>query len=207
MGSHLQTLCQNALIATLALSLLSGGCEENSYSARLKNAGASNLDAWYLDRDSASANSSFATSSYSSTASLQSSAEESDANFVQDDLRDFTVNTSNLQICVWDYSCEDGDRVTVRVDSGARRLTLFSNFKLANAKSCRPLNLASMSRANIGSGFSVKVTLRADNGTGGEGNCPNNVNTGAISVSGGGGEDNWSLRGGTGSTGSVTYYP
>ncbi len=127
--------------------------------------------------------------------------------FVYDPLSNFRVSSETVQVCIWDYACEDGDRVTVRA-SGNRSITLFNNRKLTNAKQCRTVNLNQLVLGGVSNGSRVTLHLKADNGTGNEGQCSyEDVNTGKMSVSGGGGQDTWSLRGGTGSNGSITYKP
>lgn len=117
--------------------------------------------------------------------------------FVRQDLRDFTVTDQNLQICVWDNECEDGDRVSVQVQGDASDNRI-RTFELRNAPACFRVRIEDR----------VSVVLKALNGTGFKGQCSHeNENTGVMSVSGGGGQSSWSLQGGTGTSGRITYRP
>lgn len=124
--------------------------------------------------------------------------------FQFDGIRDFTVSNSDLEICVSDYECEDGDRVSVTIDGRS----IFSNHELFNVPSCRHVDLNSVAGGQAVSGERFNIRLTANNGTGYKGNCSHrNVNTGRISVSGGGGSDTWQVRGGSGTSSSVTFQP
>lgn len=117
--------------------------------------------------------------------------------FIRQDLRDFTVTDQNLQICVWDNECEDGDRVSVQVQGDASDNRI-RTFELRNAPACFRVRIEDR----------VSVVLKALNGTGFKGQCSHeNENTGVMSVSGGGGQSSWSLQGGTGTSGRITYRP
>lgn len=124
--------------------------------------------------------------------------------FVHDSLRDFEVSSPNIQICVWDYACEDGDRVTLKIhgsSSSNDNITLFSNQILTNEPICKNVNI---SRATGSKNASI-ITLTANNGSGNIGQCSYaNANTGKMSVSGGGGQDTWSLRGGAGTSATLS---
>ena len=123
------------------------------------------------------------------------------------DLGKFFVSQRKVEICVWDYQCEDGDRVSVEITSTGtgfnanqvRTAKPYSNIKLTNKPFC--FN-TTVSDGGIG------VRLRALNGTGFEGQCNHaNANTGAMSVSGGGGRDTWRISGGSGTTAKIEYRP
>ena len=76
-----------------------------------------------------------------------------------------------VQICVRDYSCEDGDQVRVSVNGNQ----VFSG-ELFNTPRCFSVPV------NVGANT---VSMLALNGTGGKGGCPNNINSGEITVHGG----------------------
>lgn len=114
---------------------------------------------------------------------------------VMQGLGTFTVSDTNLRICVWDHECEDGDRVSVQLSNGRRH-----SVELRNAQFCM--------KAVVPKNSTTVITLTALNGTGHKGNCSHqNVNTGAISVSGGGGTQIWSMRGGAGTSGQIVHKP
>lgn len=138
--------------------------------------------------------------------------------FVRKDLRNFTVSSDRIQVCVWDDECVDGDRVSVTASAGRQTLTLMGNRQLTNAQYCQTINLNALYHRGDGAmqtgaklikpGQKVRITLKALNGSGNIGQCNYaNRNTGAISISGGGGKDTWALRGGQGTTGTLTYRP
>ena len=122
-------------------------------------------------------------------------------------LRPFTVSQRDIQICVWDYQCEDGDRVTVKMEqlrggggfTANQTLVSFPlrNWKLSNEPRC-------INAVVPDSG--LRIVLVAENGTGFEGQCSHaDANTGAMSVSGGGGRDTWALNGGSGTSTSIRF--
>ena len=116
--------------------------------------------------------------------------------FSNTDIQDFHTRISgdsaDLQICVRDHECEDGDIISVTVDSR----TVFSG-EIVNDWSC---NLIS-----VRSGQRYSVELQAINGTGRKGNCSyRDANTGEISVEGENIEtQSWRHRGGAGSSAEI----
>ncbi len=116
--------------------------------------------------------------------------------FSNQDIQDFRMKISgdsaDLQICVRDHECEDGDRIRVAVEG--RRV--FSG-EIDNDWACDTFH--------VKAGQCYAVELTAINGTGHKGNCNfADVNTGEIRVSG----DNvqtqsWRHRGGAGSKAEI----
>ena len=93
-------------------------------------------------------------------------------NFVVDVPR----NNQTVDICVRDYGCVDGDKISLSINSQeVFKGELFWE------------NTCVSSKVNAGDNT---ITMYAINGTGGKGNCPNNVNTGEISI----GKLNWEKR-------------
>lgn len=137
--------------------------------------------------------------------SSDSGASAAGDDFRFDGLRNFTVDSSRLRVCVSDYECEDGDRVSVSINNQP----IFYNHEILNTPSCRNVDLNDLSSTGTAfSGESFSIRLIANNGTGYKGHCSHkNVNTGKISISGGGGSDQWSIRGGGGTSSSVTFIP
>lgn len=116
--------------------------------------------------------------------------DDSSANAIDD--MDITVPaqcSTAVEVCVRDYSCEDGDRVKVTVNG----LTVFEG-ELFNEWACRT--------ADVHEGRN-RIALEALNGTGFKGNCAHpDVNTGELRVTGQGGRGSsqrWRHRGGKGS--------
>ena len=112
--------------------------------------------------------------------------------FANNDIQDFHTRISGdsgeLQICVRDHECEDGDRIRLTVDD--RRV--FSG-EIDNDWDCNAIE--------VKPGQRYSVELEAINGTGRKGNCNfADVNTGEIRVSGDNTQtQSWRHRGGTGS--------
>ena len=80
--------------------------------------------------------------------------------------------SGELQVCVRDHECEDGDRVSVDVEGR----NIFSG-EIVNDWVCKPLE--------VRAGESYAVELTALNGTGHKGNCSyHDENTGEIRVTG-----------------------
>ena len=116
--------------------------------------------------------------------------DDSSANAIDD--MDITVPaqcSTAVEVCVRDYSCEDGDRVKVTVNG----LTVFEG-ELFNEWACRIVNVHEGRN---------RIALEALNGTGFKGNCAHpDVNTGELRVTGQGGRGSsqrWRHRGGKGS--------
>ena len=107
-------------------------------------------------------------------------------------LRDFPMKIKgkkgSLEICVRDHECEDGDQISVDVESR----NVFSG-ELVNERACTTLE--------VEDGGRYVVEMTALNGTGYKGDCDHSdVNTGEIRVSGENIETQvWRHRGGTGS--------
>lgn len=111
-------------------------------------------------------------------------------------LRNFDVSLSSscarqVQICVSDHQCEDGDRISVDVNGS----TVFSG-ELFNREQC----VTAPVRAGVNS-----IRLFALNGTGYKGACSHaDVNTGRIRVVGStSATQSWSHSGGTGSSANL----
>ena len=111
-------------------------------------------------------------------------------------IRDFNVSLSSscarqVQVCVSDHQCEDGDRIRVTVNGS----TVFSG-ELFNREHC----VAVPVRAGSNS-----IQLTALNGTGFKGSCDHSdVNTGRIRVVGTTtATQSWSHSGGTGSSANL----
>ena len=85
---------------------------------------------------------------------------------------DFVIDTPaddlTVNFCVRDYGCVDGDKIRLYVNS--QKIFDGELFWEATCVS---------SQVNAGDNT---VTMYAINGTGGKGHCPNNVNTGEISI-------------------------
>lgn len=116
--------------------------------------------------------------------------DDSNANAIDD--MDVTVPAqcrTAVEVCVRDYSCEDGDRVKVTVNG----LTVFEG-ELFNEWACRTVDVHEGRN---------RIVLEALNGTGFKGNCAHpDVNTGELRVTGQGGrrsQQRWRHRGGKGS--------
>lgn len=118
-----------------------------------------------------------------------------DSRFLSQPIRDFQIELSEVpsevQICVRDHECEDGDVVRVLVND--RELI---NVEITNEWQCTKRSL-SKGRHDI--------ELQAANGTGYKGNCSYmNENTGEIRVSGSNTQtQSWRHRGGAGSSASI----
>lgn len=120
--------------------------------------------------------------------------------FANQDIQDFSMQISDdvadLEICVRDHECEDGDRITVAVED--RRV--FSG-EIDNDWVCKTMEVVG--------GRRYEVELLAINGTGHKGYCSfADVNTGEIRVS----ADNtvtqsWRHRGGAGSRAQIIVEP
>ena len=98
-----------------------------------------------------------------------------------------------VELCVWDHECEDGDQIRVSVNG-------YVEFEgqLLNQRQCKTVSVREGRNS---------VQLYAINGTGGLNNCidpPPGVNTGAMSISGSNSETKlWRHRGGAGSTANL----
>ena len=118
-----------------------------------------------------------------------------DPNFNPTPLEDFEIEASSLptelEICVRDHQCEDGDEVRVSVNGVA----LFSR-ELFNTWYCETVMVNQ--RETV-------VELYAINGSGFKGPCDySDVNTGEIRVSGGSSQtQSWEHGGGTGSSANI----
>ena len=121
-------------------------------------------------------------------------------NFTNQDLQDFQMeisgDSSELQVCVRDHECEDGDKIRVSVDS----LSVF-NGEIDNGWACETIN--------VQADEDYEVELYAINGTGFKGaHCSHqDVNTGEIRITG----DNtktqsWQHRGGGGSSARIIVH-
>ena len=112
------------------------------------------------------------------------------------DIQDFHTRISgdsaDLQICVRDHECEDGDIISVTVDGRM----VFSG-EIDNDWSCSVID--------VRAGQRYSVELLAINGTGRKGNCSyRDANTGEISVEGENIEtQSWRHRGGAGSSAEI----
>ena len=95
-----------------------------------------------------------------------------DKNFVID----VPAYDPTVEICVRDYGCVDGDKVRLSINSQQ----VFSG-ELTGDDTCVS------SKVNAGDNT---VTMYTINGTGNKGHCPNNVNTGEITI----GNQNWEKR-------------
>ena len=112
-------------------------------------------------------------------------------------IRDFPVNipgncSREVQICVRDYSCEDGDEIRVTVNGD-----IVFEGELFTRPQCRDVAVREGDNP---------IEMLALNGTGGKGNCPNDVNTGEITVTSPGGNQTlqrWRHSGGAGSTANL----
>lgn len=107
-------------------------------------------------------------------------------------ISDFHISVCNpsdtVEICVNDHACEDGDEIRVSFNGGV----IFSG-ELFNQWDCDDVS--------VSAGNSYSLDLLALNETGGKGGCPNQVNTGAMRVTGANTQtQEWRHRGQTGST-------
>lgn len=114
--------------------------------------------------------------------------------FERQALRDFNINLSGsdreIEVCVRDYECEDGDEIKVSVNGD----TLF-NGEIYNDWDCENKDVRKGRNS---------IRLLALNGTGGKGNCPNNVNTGEIRIKGDNTQSQqWKHQGGKGSSADI----
>ena len=122
--------------------------------------------------------------------------DDSASQFTNQPLQDFNIgidgNSSELEICVRDYECEDGDKIRVTVD-GDR---IFEG-EIDNGWDCR--------RLDVRAGGRYPVELYAINGTGHKGNCSHrDENTGQIMVRGADTQtQSWRHRGGGGSSARI----
>ena len=120
--------------------------------------------------------------------------------FSNQDIQDFRMQISgdsaNLQICVRDHECEDGDRISVTVEGRS----VFSG-EIDNDWVCDTLEVVA--------GRRYEVELFAINGTGHKGYCNfADVNTGEIQVSGDNTQtQSWRHRGGAGSRAQIIVEP
>lgn len=116
-------------------------------------------------------------------------------NFSSISLQDFNIEVSphrrEIEVCVRDHECEDGDRITVSVNGGR----VFSG-EIDNDWACDTVN--------VSEGDNL-VELYAVNGSGRKGNCSYaDVNTGEIRVEGRNTEtQSWQHRGGAGSSARI----
>jgi hypothetical protein len=115
-------------------------------------------------------------------------------------LQDVVVRSRQITITVWDTACEDGDRITVRVNGVA----VFENHPLLNRKESRTVTLPSDDNT---------IEVFANNGGT---DCPpgqtpldKTINSGAIAISGAvsGGNQDWQIRQRTGTTARLTVDP
>lgn len=115
-------------------------------------------------------------------------------------LQDFNVtirdDSAELQICVRDHECEDGDEVRVTVDGN----NIFSG-EIDNDWDCNEVD--------VSTGQEYSIELFAINGTGNKGNCSfQDVNTGEIRVGGSNTQtQSWRHRGGAGSRARIIVKP
>ena len=115
--------------------------------------------------------------------------------FSPNPLRDFNITLYSgqreVQICVRDHECEDGDRIQVSVNSGS----VFYG-ELFNSWDCTDVPVQQGRN---------RVELYALNGSGNKGNCSyRNVNTGEIQVRGANSQtQSWRHRGGAGSSANI----
>ena len=118
-----------------------------------------------------------------------------DASFATQPIRDFRiavpVSPYDVEVCVRDHQCEDGDRVRVSVNG-----TALLSGEILNAWNCRSVSLSEGRH---------EVELYAVNGTGYKGNCSYaDGNTGELRVTGKASEtQSWRHRGGQGSRASI----
>ena len=98
-----------------------------------------------------------------------------------------------IEMCVRDYQCEDGDQIRVSVNGNQVFEGELLKYEWSDEKQCFPVPV------NVGANT---VTLRALNGTGGRGNCSHaNLNTGEIRIHGQ--EQAWQHVGGAGSSANI----
>ncbi len=76
-----------------------------------------------------------------------------------------------IELCVYDFGCEDGDRIEVTLNGNA----VFRGELYAENQCFTDLDVTP--------GRNM-VALKALNGSGGKGGCPNDINTGALTVAG-----------------------
>ncbi len=126
----------------------------------------------------------------------EGSAAPADEPFSPQPLRDFRIpvpeNPYEVQVCVRDHECEDGDRVRVSING----IELLDE-EIVNAWSCRTLSLREGRH---------DIELFAVNGTGFKGEDCNHadMNTGEIRVTGEYSQtQSWRHRGGAGSSASI----
>lgn len=116
--------------------------------------------------------------------------------FKKQPLQDFHISidddSAELEVCVRDYECEDGDEIRVSVDGDE----VFEG-EIDNGWDC--------SRLDVRAGRKYPIELYAINGTGFKGNCAHrDVNTGEIRVTGATSvTQSWRHRGGTGSRAKI----
>lgn len=114
----------------------------------------------------------------------------------EQDIQDFNAqikgNSGEVEVCVRDHECEDGDKVSVGVEGR----NIFSG-EIVNDWACETLE--------VQAGQSYAVELTALNGTGHKGDCNHaDVNTGQIRVTGENTEtQTWRHRGGAGSRAQI----
>ena len=112
-------------------------------------------------------------------------------------LGDFSISLPSncpreVQLCVWDNGCEDGDRIRVSVNGNVE-----FNGQLFKQMRCKKVSVREGRNS---------VELFAINGTGGLNNCdtPPGVNTGAMRISGGNSQTReWRHAGGAGSSANL----
>ncbi|SMN01029.1 hypothetical protein SPONN_2157 [uncultured Candidatus Thioglobus sp.] len=115
--------------------------------------------------------------------------------FKRQALQDFHINVPSnnreVQLCVRDYECEDGDKIEVSVNSSA----VFRG-EIENSWDCNTVDV------NTGRN---SIKLYALNGTGNKGSCSHaNINTGEIKVQGNNTQSQkWQHRGGKGSSANI----
>lgn len=116
--------------------------------------------------------------------------------FRQELLQDFNIKSAGsgqVEVCIWDHECEDGDILSVGVNG-----QIFTA-ELLNRKQCRSMNI------NFGRN---SIVATAVNGSGHKGNCSYaNANTGSISVratdTNSSSTRTYSVRGGAGTSASI----
>lgn len=74
-----------------------------------------------------------------------------------------------IELCVRDFACEDGDKIRVSVNSD----TVFSG-EIYSDPIC-------IEKIKVNQGEN-SIEIYAINGTGGKGHCPNDINTGEIAI-------------------------
>ncbi len=124
-----------------------------------------------------------------------SAPEAGERSFTPQPIRDFAISVPSspydVQVCVRDHECEDGDRVRVSVNGS----TLLAE-EIVNEWSCRQVSLGEGQH---------DIELYAVNGTGYKGDCSYaDENTGELRVTGADSQtQSWRHRGGAGSSANI----